>query len=165
MRLPILAVLVLATALPGCARLRESRINPLNWFGPAREVVVTDLYVRPNSEFVAGFMGEALLFPGEALANGMVRVGSLNVKTLHPVKPGPVKAAIRPETWIVGLTGAEGLEGVVTKQAYLGSVYELTVDTSLGPIFVVSTDVQRSWVLGDTLTLSLPASGISVVPM
>jgi iron(III) transport system ATP-binding protein len=125
----------------------------------------TDLYVRPNSEFVAGFMGEALLFPGEALENGMVRVGSLNVKTLHPVKPGPVKAAIRPETWIVGLTGAEGLEGVVTKQAYLGSVYELTVDTSLGPIFVVSTDVQRSWVLGDTLTLSLPASGISVVPM
>lgn len=125
----------------------------------------TDLYVRPNSEFVAGFMGEALLFPGEALANGMVHVGPLTVKTLHPVKAGPVKAAIRPETWIVDPAGAEGLAGVVTKQAYLGSVYELTVDTLLGPIFVVSSDVQRSWSLGDTLTLNLPAAGISVVPM
>ena len=125
----------------------------------------TDLYVRPNSEFVAGFMGEALLFPGEALESGMVHVGPLIVKTLHPVKAGPVKAAIRPETWIVGAAGAEGLAGVVTKQAYLGSVYELTVDTLLGPIFVVSSDVQRSWSLGDALTLNLPASGISVVPM
>jgi hypothetical protein len=48
MRVPILAVLILAMALPGCARLRESRINPLNWFGPGREAVVTDLYVRPE---------------------------------------------------------------------------------------------------------------------
>lgn len=48
MRVPILAVLILAMALPGCARLRESRINPLNWFGPGGEAVVTDLYVRPE---------------------------------------------------------------------------------------------------------------------
>ena len=48
MKLPILAVLILATALGGCARLRESRLNPLNWFGPSREAVVTDLYVRPE---------------------------------------------------------------------------------------------------------------------
>ena len=48
MRVPILAVLVLATALPGCARLRESRFNPLNWFGPGREAAVTDLYVIPE---------------------------------------------------------------------------------------------------------------------
>lgn len=48
MRVPILAVLILATTLPGCARLRESRLNPLNWFGPGRETVVTELYVRPE---------------------------------------------------------------------------------------------------------------------
>jgi iron(III) transport system ATP-binding protein len=125
----------------------------------------TDLYVRPNSEFVAGFMGEAMLFPGEAYADGSVRVGDLLLKALHPVKPGPVKAAIRPETWMVGRAGEEGLAGVVAKQAYLGSVYELTVDTALGPIFVVSTDVEHQWALGDALTLRLPASGISVVPV
>jgi iron(III) transport system ATP-binding protein len=87
------------------------------------------------------------------------------LKALHPVKPGPVKAAIRPETWIVGRAGEEGVAGVVAKQAYLGSVYELTVDTALGAIFVVSTDVEHPWALGDALTLRLPASGISVVPV
>lgn len=48
MKLPILAVLVLATALGGCAKIRESRFNPLNWFGRAEEAVVTDLYLRPE---------------------------------------------------------------------------------------------------------------------
>ena len=48
MKLPIIAVLVLATALGGCGRLRESRFNPFNWFGPGRQAVVTDLYVRPD---------------------------------------------------------------------------------------------------------------------
>jgi hypothetical protein len=33
MRRTILAALVIATALGGCARLRESRLNPFNWFG------------------------------------------------------------------------------------------------------------------------------------
>ena len=28
-------ILALAVALPGCARLAESRLNPLNWFGPS----------------------------------------------------------------------------------------------------------------------------------
>ena len=48
MKLPILAVLVLATALGGCARLRELRFNPLNWFGQGRQAAVVDLYVRPD---------------------------------------------------------------------------------------------------------------------
>lgn len=48
MKLPILAVLILITALPGCARLRDSRFNPLNWFGPGQEAAVADLYVRPE---------------------------------------------------------------------------------------------------------------------
>ena len=35
------------------------------------------LYEHPTSEFVAGFMGEAMLFDGQALADGAVRLGPL----------------------------------------------------------------------------------------
>ena len=48
MKLPILAIVVLATALGGCARMKDSRFNPLNWFGQARPAAVTVLYVRPD---------------------------------------------------------------------------------------------------------------------
>jgi hypothetical protein len=48
MKLPIIAVLVLATALGGCARLKESRFNPLNWFGQARQTTVTTLAIAPE---------------------------------------------------------------------------------------------------------------------
>jgi len=124
----------------------------------------TDLYERPLSEFVAGFMGEAMLFSGEALSDGGIQVGPLRLRALHPIAPGPVKAAIRPESWIIGYPGDEGLMGVVAKKAYLGSVHELTVDTGLGPIFVVSSDVNFAWKVGDPVTLSLPSRGVSVVP-
>lgn len=33
MRKPLLAALIAATALAGCAGVRESRFNPFNWFG------------------------------------------------------------------------------------------------------------------------------------
>lgn len=48
MKLPIIAVLVLATALGGCGRFKDSRLNPLNWFGQARQAAVSDLYIRPE---------------------------------------------------------------------------------------------------------------------
>lgn len=34
-------ILCAALALPGCARLADSRLNPLNWFGGSQPVMVT----------------------------------------------------------------------------------------------------------------------------
>ncbi len=48
MRLPILSVVILAVALGSCARLAQSRFNPLNWFGQARQAGTADLYVLPQ---------------------------------------------------------------------------------------------------------------------
>jgi iron(III) transport system ATP-binding protein len=122
-----------------------------------------DLYERPCSEFVAGFMGEAALYPGEALADGSVRVGPLRVRPRRVDRPGQVKVAIRPEAWTLEPVNSEGLNGVVAKQAYLGSYQELVIDTGLGAIFVVSPDTSRHWAVGDALTLSLNGRGVSVV--
>ena len=47
MRLPILAVVILAAVLTGCARVEESRFNPKNWGGPPRAAPVLEVYVRP----------------------------------------------------------------------------------------------------------------------
>jgi iron(III) transport system ATP-binding protein len=122
------------------------------------------LYEQPNSEFVAGFMGEAMLFDGEALADGSVRLGPLRVQPRQTVAAGAVKVAVRPEAWRLSLDEAPpGLRGTVQKSAYLGSFQELTLDTALGAIFVVSPELDRPWQVGQTAWLSLAGHGLSVV--
>ena len=46
--MPFLAMLIVATALSGCARISQSRLNPFNWFGQARPAPVTTLYTLPE---------------------------------------------------------------------------------------------------------------------
>ena len=41
MKTPLLAMLALTVALTACGRVRESRLNPFNWFGKDREEVAT----------------------------------------------------------------------------------------------------------------------------
>jgi iron(III) transport system ATP-binding protein len=127
------------------------------------------LYEAPQSEFVAGFMGEAMLFEGQVLASGHVQVGPLLVPAARPTPAGAVKVAVRPEAWLVA-PAAQGrvdaqqlLPGQLLKLAYLGSFWELTVATSLGEIFVISPDVARSWTVGDAVLLGLASSGVSLV--
>ena len=67
-----------------------------------------ELYERPATEFVAGFMGEAMLFDGQALADGTVRLGPLTVTPRKPVPAGPVKVAVRPEAWRLSAQPPEG---------------------------------------------------------
>ena len=121
------------------------------------------LYEEPGSEFVAGFMGEAMLLPGVALDDGSVALGPLSVKPRLAVRSGAVKVAVRPEAWQL-LPAAPGLlAGRLVKMAYLGSLQELTLATELGEIFVVSSEVTRAWRVGEELGLTLAGQGLSVV--
>lgn len=122
-----------------------------------------ELYEQPASEFVAGFMGEAMLFDGQAHADGRVTLGPLTVRARRPVAAGPVKVALRPEAWQVVAPGSGALDGSVVKFAYLGSFQEITVATALGEIFVVSPDASRPWRAGEAIGLGLQERSVSVV--
>jgi iron(III) transport system ATP-binding protein len=125
------------------------------------------LYEQPGSAFVAGFMGEAMLFDGMAQADGRVALGPLRLPMRRSLPPGPVKVAVRPEAWQL-MRGAheaaeDSLAGEVSKCAYLGSFQELTLGTALGDIFVVSPDLTQAWRPGDKAWLRLNGQGVSVV--
>ncbi len=121
-----------------------------------------DLYEYPTSEFVAGFMGEAMLFPGTSQADGQVKLGPLMIKPKQNVAAGKVKVAVRPEAWHIHAVGS-GMAARLAKSAYLGSFYEYTFDTELGSIFVVSADLVRVLSVGADVGLSLADHGVSVV--
>jgi iron(III) transport system ATP-binding protein len=121
-----------------------------------------DLYEHPRSEFVAGFMGEAMLFPGRVDAARHVCVGPLRFKPDGDVPEGQVKVAVRPEAWLIGPPGS-GMEARLKKSAYLGSTYEYTFETELGAIFVVSPDLANVLPIDADVSLSLAGHGVSVV--
>ncbi len=125
-----------------------------------------DMYERPASEFVAGFMGEAMLFPALAGQDGRVQLGPLQITPRQPVAPGLVKVAVRPEAWqIQRHDGAAqiGVAGKLLKSAYLGSFFEYTFETALGRVFVVSPDLTDVLPLGAEVALTLADHGVSVV--
>jgi iron(III) transport system ATP-binding protein len=120
------------------------------------------LYERPASEFVAGFMGEAMLFDGEARGDGTVVLGPITLRLRQPVATGAVRVAVRPEAWRLSPQGP-GIEAVVQKSAYLGSVQELTLQTPLGAIFVVWPEPEPLLAAGQRIWLNLSGHGVSVV--
>ena len=69
------------------------------------------LYEHPHSEFVAGFMGEAMLFAATASADGQVQLGPLRFQARRQVRAGPVKVAVRTEAWAVTAPGIGALDG------------------------------------------------------
>ncbi len=120
------------------------------------------LYEHPTSEFVAGFMGEAMLFPGISQSDGQVKLGPLMITPKQNVAAGKVKVAVRPEAWHIHAAGT-GMAARLAKSAYLGSFYEYTFDTELGSIFVVSPDLVLVLTVGADVGLSLADHGVSVV--
>ena len=122
-----------------------------------------ELYERPRSVFVAGFMGEAVLFDAIALPDGTIRLGPIVVRPAVPRPPGRARLAIRPEAWQVRAPGVGALAATVARTAYLGSARETTFDTELGAIFVVSADEGSVIQVGDPASLDLGRHGHSVL--
>ncbi|RYF46756.1 MAG: ABC transporter ATP-binding protein [Comamonadaceae bacterium] len=123
----------------------------------------SELYESPCSEFVAGFMGEAMLFDGVSNGQGYADLPPLRIHTAPDMAAGPVKIAVRPEAWRIHPAGNEGLAARVTKRTYLGNVMEYTLSTALGEIFVVSPEVAQPLSPGAPVSLDLAGHGVSVV--
>ena len=122
-----------------------------------------ELYERPNSEFVAGFMGEAMLLPAVAANDGHVHLGPLRIAPKAVQAAGKVKVAVRPEAWRVGDADVFPLPAAVMKSAYLGGFYEYTFQTEIGELFVVCPEVDRPRMVGDKASLALRETGVSVL--
>ena len=100
----------------------------------------TELYERPRTPFVAGFLGISNLLAAHAAGDGLVRLaaggevrvaeGALDGRT------GRVAVGIRPEKIQLGGDGANALEGVVAEQSYIGVSTEYIVETAAGRVTV-----------------------------
>jgi spermidine/putrescine transport system ATP-binding protein len=129
-----------------------------------------ELYERPETPFVAGFLGVSNLLPGVVAGEEQVR---LDGGTLVQVAPealagrrGRVAVGIRPEKIHVDAAEANTLDGKVAERAYVGVATQYIVETSSGRLTVYVQNVRpgaEGAAPGDRLTLSWSPDATFVV--
>ncbi len=98
-----------------------------------------EVYERPTTTFVAGFIGVSNLMPGTVSAPGMVKLdsGPEVAGDTEPLQPGQGCAAVvRPEKLRIdradeaapATNGTPRVEGVVESSVYLGTATQIVVD-------------------------------------
>jgi iron(III) transport system ATP-binding protein len=123
------------------------------------------LYETPDTAFVARFIGEANVLEGQVVEvtalEAKVRLGPLDL-TLprRGHAPGPVQVAVRPH----GLAFAQaGLPATVTSATYLGDHMEYGLSSELGPLFMVSPEVEHHQPVGTEVHLTVEVSSSTLV--
>jgi spermidine/putrescine transport system ATP-binding protein len=117
------------------AVMNNGRIEQL---GPPAE-----LYERPATAFVAGFLGASNLLPGTVDGPGAIRLddGTL-VRANVNGRSGEVAAGVRPEKITIGAGGgANELAGTVAETAYIGVATQLVVRTAAGSVHVFAQNM------------------------
>lgn len=130
-----------------------------------------ELYQRPASRFVAGFLGTANMLRAtvaEAAAGGLVLdlAGQRwTLATDQRFAPGQaVDVVLRPETLGFAPDGA-GLAGVVESRVYLGAKAEYMIRCGEQALHVVQTNPLsgRRHAVGERVTLALPPAGVQLL--
>jgi spermidine/putrescine transport system ATP-binding protein len=103
----------------------------------------TELYERPATAFVAGFLGVSNLLPGVVEGPDAVRLesGAL-VRAQVDGRSGPVAAGVRPEKIAIGAGGGSNeLPGTVAESAYIGVATQVVVRTPAGTVQVFAQNI------------------------
>ncbi len=129
-----------------------------------------DLYERPQTPFLARFMGESNPARGTVrrLDAGRValRLGEAEIEIAdRAARDGEVTVAVRPEAIGVerGPGPAGALFGTIAKASYLGTHMEYSIDTAAGTLFATCPRVGRPLDRGDKVALLLAPRGVIVV--
>ncbi len=123
-----------------------------------------ELYERPASRFVAGFLGSPrmnflaarLHAPGETslVDTPVLGMTSLPFDSSNLAADAPLSLGIRPEH--VSLKAAQGTAGiVVTGVEYLGSETYVHLDTGQDEPLICRCEVNAGWQVGDQVELQL----------
>jgi spermidine/putrescine transport system ATP-binding protein len=101
-----------------------------------------ELYERPQTAFVAGFLGISNLLSGTVESVDTVRLGDGTVvRAETDGRTGSVSVGVRPEKITVGDGGSNRLTGTVAETAYIGVATQLVVDTPAGTMQVFAQNI------------------------
>ena len=127
-----------------------------------------ELYERPTTAFVAGFLGASNLLPGTVDGPGAIRLDDGTVVRANvDGRSGEVAAGVRPEKITIGAGGgANELAGTIAETAYIGVATQLVVRTAAGTVHVFAQNLDAGGRVpspGTTVVLSWAPESTFVV--
>jgi spermidine/putrescine transport system ATP-binding protein len=106
-----------------------------------------ELYERPSTAFVAGFLGKSNLLAGTISGDGRIELSDGTViQARTNGRRGPISVGVRPEKVTLGDAGVNRLSGKVRESAYIGVATELVVSTAVGELTVFHQNVESGGV-------------------
>jgi spermidine/putrescine transport system ATP-binding protein len=120
-----------------------------------------ELYERPRTAFVAGFLGVSNLLAGSAVGDDLVRLDDGTQVHVAPGalagRSGRVAVGVRPEKIRLGAPDVNAIDGRVGERAYIGVSTQYIVETPHGAITVYVQNTEpgaHAAVPGDPVTIS-----------
>ena len=126
------------------------------------------LYERPESLFVANFVGDTNILPciveQKNPSSKIIKISDFITQYENAdLKVGTGSALIRPEHVNLNQTVSEkDLHGTITKATYVGSKMEYTVTTAVGNIFVIKNSNEDEFSEGQLVSIELPSDKLRV---
>ena len=158
-------------ALTMSDRLAVMSNGKIEQVGPPKRV-----YEEPESVYVADFLGVSNLMDADAEASGgkgscRVRLGEFLVESTvgDTDARGPVKVVIRPERVLIeeqGVSGPNGVPGMVERVVYVGPVIQLLVRLAPGELIqatVPNRGGDGHFAQGRPVTVRFPADALRVL--
>jgi spermidine/putrescine transport system ATP-binding protein len=120
------------TMADGIAIMNNGRIEQLG--------APSELYERPETAFVAGFLGISNLLPGTVAGMDLVRLDDSTTVRVPPEalngRSGRVAVGVRPEKIRLGHAEENRLEGRLLESAYVGVATQYVLETRAGRVSV-----------------------------
>src|SRR5688572_2695742 len=121
-----------------------------------------DIYARPESEFVARFIGASNVIKGNALDANHVAFAGATLKVVGAPLTSGQSAVVAIRQHDIGLSTqapaspANAIRGVVTRQVYLGAARDYMVEVADGTSLRATTPTEVSVQKGGEVWLTLP---------
>ena len=131
------------------------------------------LYHHPKTAFVANFIGESNVVDATLEKDGnrkWVVLGDtrilLPMGKKVPAREGPIKISLRPEMVHIKSESSSGtaIEGIVSQSAYMGSVIEYTINTTVGNLFTRAPAYHEQYQPNDKVYLHINPEELILIP-
>ena len=127
----------------------------------------SELYERPRTAFVAGFLGKSNLLEGTVAGDGRIALADGTIVHAETGgRTGEIAVGVRPEKIALGADGTNSIAGRVKESAYTGVATEVVVSTPSGDVSVFHQNVEAGGMApapGTSVTLSWAPGATFVV--